>query len=180
MELIFKEKINSTNIYGKENIENLVDKSVVYAAFQTQGRGRMNRKWLSFNSENLYASIILKPEGDYSKLPISNLTQLLSVVIVDVLNFYGIKSGEEIINSKNQQTISTKEGLRQALARMRIGEATYLDVTDANRLKTQARIELVQAIVKYNQTQLSQLLETGGMNLMEIKTKYEEAKKLFK
>lgn len=92
MELIFKEKINSTNIYGKENIENLVDKSVVYAAFQTQGRGRMNRKWLSFNSENLYASIILKPEGDYSKLPISNLTQLLSVVIVDVLNFYGIKS----------------------------------------------------------------------------------------
>ena len=95
-------------------------------------------------------------------------------------NFYGIKSGEEIINAKNQQTISTKEGLRQALARMRIGEATYLDVTDANRLKTQARIELVQAIVKYNQTQLSQLLETGGMNLMEIKTKYEEAKKLFK
>ena len=63
---------------------------------------------------------------------------------------------------------------------MKIGEATYLDVTDANRLKTQARIELVGAIVNYNKTQLSQLLETGGMNLLEIKTKYEEAKKLFK
>ena len=62
MELIFKEKINSTNIYGKENIENLVDKSVVYAAFQTQGRGRMNRKWMSFNSENLYASICCNNE----------------------------------------------------------------------------------------------------------------------
>ncbi|MBQ7450631.1 biotin--[bacterium] len=92
MELIFKEKIDSTNTYGKENIETLADKSVVYAAYQTDGRGRMNRKWMSFNSENLYASIILKPQGDYSKLPTANLTQLLSVVIVEVLNFYGIKS----------------------------------------------------------------------------------------
>ena len=92
MEIIFKEKIDSTNIYGKEHIENLSDKSVVCAAFQTHGRGRMNRKWMSFESENLYASIILKPKGDYAKLPIANLTQLLSVVIVDVLKFYGIHS----------------------------------------------------------------------------------------
>ena len=92
MEIIFKEKIDSTNIYGKKNIETLADKSVVCAAFQTQGRGRMNRKWMSFESENLYASIILKPQEDYSKLPISNLTQLLSVVIVDVLRFYGINA----------------------------------------------------------------------------------------
>ena len=92
MEILFREKIDSTNIYGKENIETLSDKSVVCAKFQTNGRGRMNRKWMSFDSENLYASIILKPQGDYSKLPIANLTQLLSVVIVDVLNFYGIKS----------------------------------------------------------------------------------------
>ena len=70
----------------------LSDKSVVCAKFQTNGRGRMNRKWMSFDSENLYASIILKPQGDFSKLPIANLTQLLSVVIVDVLGFYGIKS----------------------------------------------------------------------------------------
>ena len=109
MEIIFKEKINSTNIYGKENIENLADKSVVYAAFQTQGRGRMNRKWLSFESENLYASLILKPQGDYTKLPIANLTQLLSVVIVDVLNFYGIKANikwpNDVIIMKNEEDI---------------------------------------------------------------------------
>ena len=92
LEIIFKDKIDSTNVYGKKYIDNLSDKTVVYTAFQTQGRGRMNRKWLSFESENLYASIILKPQRDYSKLPISNLTQLLSVVIVDVLKFYGIKA----------------------------------------------------------------------------------------
>ena len=109
MEIIFKEKIDSTNLYGKENIDTLSDKSVVYAAFQTNGRGRMNRKWMSFNSENLYASIILKPNGDYSKLPISNLTQLLSTVIVDVLNFYGIKANikwpNDVIITKDENDI---------------------------------------------------------------------------
>lgn len=113
LEIIFKEKINSTNTYGKENIEILADKSVVYTNFQTQGRGRMNRKWVSFDSENLYASIILKPQGDYSKLPISNLTQLLSAVIVDVLNFYGIKSNikwpNDIVIMKDENDIFGKK-----------------------------------------------------------------------
>ena len=109
MDIIFKEKLNSTNIYGKENIDSLADKSVICAKYQTHGRGRMNRRWLSFDSENLYASIILKPKGDYSKLPIANLTQLLSVVIVDVLNFYGIKSNikwpNDVVISKDENDI---------------------------------------------------------------------------
>lgn len=92
-------------------------------------------------------------------------------------NYYGSKTGLEIINAKNEQIISTKEGLRQAIARMRIGEATYLDVIEANRLKTQARIEFVTAIINYNKTQLNQLKEIGGMNFMEIKTKYENSLK---
>lgn len=92
MEIIYKDKIDSTNCYGKNNIDLLGNKSIICAAYQTAGRGRMDRKWLSFDSENLYASIILKPQGDFSKLPISNITQLLSVVIVDVLRFYGINS----------------------------------------------------------------------------------------
>ena len=113
MNIIFKEKINSTNLFGKENIDSLADKTVVCAKFQTQGRGRMNRRWLSFDSENLYASIIIKPQGDYSKLPISNLTQLLSVVIVDVLNFYGIKSNikwpNDVIVAENDDDIFGKK-----------------------------------------------------------------------
>lgn len=113
LDLIYKEKINSTNTYGKENIEFLTDKTVVYAGSQTQGRGRMNRKWVSFKSENLYASIVVKPVGDYSKLPISNLTQLLSVVIVDVLKFYGINANikwpNDVIISKNKDDIFGKK-----------------------------------------------------------------------
>ena len=109
MEIIFREKINSTNLYGKEHIDEISDKSVIYASYQTEGRGRMNRKWMSFDSDNLYASIILKPEGDYSKLPVSNLTQLLSVVIADVLKFYGINANikwpNDVIISKDENDI---------------------------------------------------------------------------
>lgn len=109
LKIIFKDKIDSTNSYGKENIDLIEDKSVIYTAYQTAGRGRMDRKWLSFESENLYASIVLKPDGDFSKLPVSNLTQLLSVVIVDVLRFYGIKANikwpNDVIISKSDDDI---------------------------------------------------------------------------
>ena len=109
LKIIFKDKIDSTNNYGKENIDLIEDKSVIYAAFQTSGRGRMDRKWLSFASDNLYASIVLKPEGDFSKLPVSNLTQLLSVVIVDVLRFYGIQANikwpNDVIITKSEDDI---------------------------------------------------------------------------
>ena len=109
MNIIYKEEINSTNSYGKENIDFIEDKSVVCAAYQTHGRGRLNRKWVSFDSENLYASLILKPKGDFSKLPVANITQLLSVVIVDVLRFYGITANikwpNDVIISKNENDI---------------------------------------------------------------------------
>ena len=91
-------------------------------------------------------------------------------------NYYSVKANEEIIEAKNKQIISTKEGLKQAIARMKIGEATYLDVIEANRLKTQSRIEFLTAIVNYNKTQLNQLFEIGAINLMEIKINYEKAK----
>ena len=95
-------------------------------------------------------------------------------------NYFSAKVNNEIIEAKNKQIISTNEGLRQAVARMRIGEATYLDVTEANKQKTLARIELISAIISYNKSQLSQLFETGNMNLMEIKSGYERAKSMFK
>ena len=90
-------------------------------------------------------------------------------------NYFAIKTGNEIIEAKNKQVISTKEGLRQAIARMRIGEATYLDVLEANRLKTQARIELISSIVNYNKNQIKQMFTIGNISLFDIKDKYTKA-----
>ena len=89
MELLFLETIDSTNKYAKENLVNIADKTLVYADNQTAGRGRMNRKWNSNSGENIYASIVLKPSKELKEI-YSNLTQYLSLVLVEVFEDYGL------------------------------------------------------------------------------------------
>lgn len=55
--LFFKE-INSTNKFLKNN--DLKDGTVVVANFQTEGKGRKNRKWVS-SGKGIYFSLVLKP-----------------------------------------------------------------------------------------------------------------------
>lgn len=87
------QQINSTNTYALENIDSLDDKTVVQADSQTQGRGRFDRVWQSANMLNLYFSVVLKPtESLSSGLPLSNLTQYMSVVLAEVLDSYGVES----------------------------------------------------------------------------------------
>lgn len=84
-------EVNSTNSYAMKGIADFEDKTVIIADKQTDGHGRFNRKWISDIPENLYMSIVLKPSNKLSKdLPIANLTQYLSVVIIDTLEDYGI------------------------------------------------------------------------------------------
>ncbi len=45
MELVYLEEVGSTNQYAKENIEKFNDKTVIYTYNQTNGRGRLDRKW---------------------------------------------------------------------------------------------------------------------------------------
>ena len=68
MELLFLEKVDSTNKYAKENIVKLRDKTLVYTNVQTAGRGRMSRAWNCMSGENIYASILLKPSNDLKEV----------------------------------------------------------------------------------------------------------------
>ena len=62
MNFIYLEEIDSTNRWAKDNIDDIEDMSVVYTYNQTSGRGRLNRKWNYMGSDNIYASIIIKPK----------------------------------------------------------------------------------------------------------------------
>lgn len=62
-ELLFYESVTSTNTTAMELIgKGCNEGTVVIADEQTGGRGRRGRTWLSPPSENLYLSVILKPE----------------------------------------------------------------------------------------------------------------------
>lgn len=91
MELLYLEKIDSTNKYAKENLSSLADMTVVYASEQTSGRGRLNRKWSYLGGNNIYASIVLKPSEEIKEV-YSNLTQYLSLVLTEVFEEYGVDS----------------------------------------------------------------------------------------
>ena len=84
MNLLHLSEVGSTNDYVKKNIEKLEHLTFVYSDRQTTGRGRLERKWVDFGDDNLFLTIVIKPENcDISN--ISNLTQYLSVTLAMLL-----------------------------------------------------------------------------------------------
>ena len=89
MKFLYLDEVDSTNLFGKKNIDQLADKTVIVATRQTAGRGRLSRAWLDLGEGNLFVSIILKPSNKFDE-KFTNLTQFLSVVLCKVLEEYGI------------------------------------------------------------------------------------------
>ncbi|MCM1009803.1 MAG: biotin--[acetyl-CoA-carboxylase] ligase [Fusobacterium sp.] len=87
---IYIENIDSTNLWAKNNIETLVDRTVVFAGAQTQGRGRLQRNWVDLGKGNLFMSLVLKPSEKFDE-HYANLTQYMSVSLCKVLETYGLK-----------------------------------------------------------------------------------------
>lgn len=89
MELVFLEEVESTNKYAKEHIKDFNDMTLIYTDNQTNGRGRLDRKWSFGGKDNIYASIILKPSDEMKEI-YSNLTQYLCVVLAQTFEEYGV------------------------------------------------------------------------------------------
>jgi len=89
MNIIYFEKLDSTNTYAKNNIENLSDKTIISADMQTNGHGRFERSWVDLGSENIYMSFVLKPVEKISQVH-ADLTRYLSVCICKQLEEMGL------------------------------------------------------------------------------------------
>ena len=86
---IYLESIDSTNLWAKSHLEELVDKTIVFAKSQTQGRGRLQRSWVDLGEGNLFMTIVLKPSQKFNET-YANLTQYLSVTLCRVLEKYNL------------------------------------------------------------------------------------------
>jgi len=82
------ESIDSTNLYLKNIGDNFEDGHVVYADYQTKGRGRLSRVWESESSRNIALSILVKPDVQIHQIP--KLTQVAAATIFTVLKELGI------------------------------------------------------------------------------------------
>lgn len=83
--------IDSTNTWAKANLhlfspENL---TLVTAEMQTEGRGRVGRRWISPAKQNLYATFCFCVPKRVE--PLNNLSQILSVSASKALNKLGFK-----------------------------------------------------------------------------------------
>ena len=84
-------EVDSTNSYALRNLSSLDDKTIIIAETQTTGRGRFERKWISDVPNNVYLSMVLKPNGE--NIPYSNITQYACVILTRVFEKYKVSSG---------------------------------------------------------------------------------------
>lgn len=68
MDTIRLETVESTNLYGKEHLAELADKTIVHALRQTCGRGRLQRSWVDLGEGNLFMSFVLKPSNSFDEV----------------------------------------------------------------------------------------------------------------
>ena len=116
--LIYFHEITSTNTHALRNIVDFLDRDVLMAEIQTEGRGRFDRKWVSDKPENIYISFVLKPNikiGEDS--PLNNISQYLSVKLCETLETYGVNSvikwpNDVLINGKKIAGILAQTSIR--------------------------------------------------------------------
>lgn len=82
-QLIYKKEIDSTNLETGRLSPELFHGAVIVAEAQTAGRGRRGRKWISESGENLYFSILLKP--DFAPVQASMVTLVMAQAVAEAI-----------------------------------------------------------------------------------------------
>ncbi len=82
------EEISSTHLYAMANGLALSDFTVITAEHQSDGRGRLGRRWISSAGDSLLASVLLKPSITLQEA--SLITPVLSVAICEYLEEFGV------------------------------------------------------------------------------------------
>lgn len=84
------DKLNSTSIWAKENLDRLNNFDIVSCNLQQEGHGQFKRSWFSSdqNGGNIYISIVLKPDN-LSHL--NELTRFVALVGAKTLEKYNLK-----------------------------------------------------------------------------------------
>jgi BirA family transcriptional regulator, biotin operon repressor / biotin---[acetyl-CoA-carboxylase] ligase len=99
-------EIGSTNSHARELAEaGAAEWTVVVAESQSQGRGRLGRRWESPAFKNLYLSILLRPK--LSPAHAAQITLMAAVALADVVDSY--IPGQAAIKWPNDILIGTRK-----------------------------------------------------------------------
>lgn len=88
---IYCEEIESTNSYLINSKDYTEEGTVLMAEYQTKGKGRKDRIWISNNSQNLTFSVLLKDKFLIDRINILNLASAIAVS-ASIENLFQIKT----------------------------------------------------------------------------------------
>lgn len=86
--LIKFSEIDSTNNYALAHLNELAHGSVIQAEIQTAGRGQFENRWFSTVPQNIYISIVIKPEIKSADKFIKYITKYTADKVVKVFTEY--------------------------------------------------------------------------------------------
>ena len=75
-QILYFEKIDSTQLEAKRKIETLDNGSIIIAREQTAGKGTKNRNWYTGQASNIAMTIVLKPKCSIHQL--ENFTTIIA------------------------------------------------------------------------------------------------------
>ena len=84
--IIHLDKVDSTNTYVKRNSERLPQGTVIFAAEQTSGKGRLTRKWFSEKGKSVTCSFLIRDVNDNTDAV--RLSFLFSIAVKNTLAKY--------------------------------------------------------------------------------------------
>ncbi|MDZ7834122.1 MAG: hypothetical protein U5K84_00980 [Alkalibacterium sp.] len=87
MTIHFEQSLPSTNTAALSSLDQSDSNTLVLTDHQTEGKGRLGRRWQDVSGKSVAFSLILKPALDYSKIPL--FTQLAAASLYQTLWTYG-------------------------------------------------------------------------------------------
>ncbi len=178
-----RKEIKALEIRQNEVYADFIPKIAIIASHQQVGTVRLGLRTndsvtLQVTAplgKNLGANTIARARMENEKLKAEKLKlkQMERQVKEDIISsYYDSKTQLEKIEAAKKEVFSAEESLKISLIRMEIGEATFLDVLQAQQAKTEARQILVQHIVDYNKSQIQTLFNIGLITKCAVLTNY--------
>lgn len=150
-DILFFDKIDSTNTYIKDHYQELKHLQVVTSKIQTKGRGRSDHTWMS-EEGNLYFSYLLKETMLHSVF-----TELIKIsnAVTNVLRSYGINAwikypNDIIVENKKITGILIETKMSQDLDCLIVGVGVNVNQRNFEDLNERATSISLQTNQEYN------------------------------